>query len=382
MMKRMIASLLTAAVLAGVAQADQLNPAYIPKDAKWVFHVDAEKLTSSAFAERFREKHAEKAKRARQWLEERYGIDPQDDLRSITFFSNEYAPHTGTVILTANYDAEKVKDVLKSVGASATDWEEHQIYKHTVPTKKHEQKHAKAAKKDKKEKIKDKAEAAGDADREKTRHDGAAGDESAVAERPKKAKAEKSGDKRRKQGKKTVATILFNDETIIFATDVERAKAAVRLLEGEEDSLENADSKLIANYPTGAIMYGAAIDLNELSQKYRRPFPVLSKHKHVNFAFGQRGDELYDQLTLVATSHEVADEMEDVLEGFVALVKVCASDVQSVVDLYEDVDIDQDGATVTVRWEGSVDAVMNALDDLQPRMAAWKKMHREQHHQR
>ncbi|HEX6960739.1 MAG TPA: hypothetical protein VF175_02650 [Lacipirellula sp.] len=381
----MIASLLTAAVLTGVAQADQLNPAYIPQDAKWVFHVDAEKLTSSAFAERFREKHAEKAKRARQWLKERYGIDPQDDLRSITLFSNEYAPHTGTVILTADYDAAKVKEILEGVGASATDWEDRQVYTHTVPTKKHDQKHAKGAKKDKKEKYKDKAHAAGDADRGKAKQHDGADDESSAAEKPKKEMASKSKHGRHKDGKhgkKTVATILFNDETIIFATDVERAKAAVRLLEGEADSLENADSKLITDYPTGAIMYGAAVDLDELSQKYARPFPVLSKHEHVNFAFGQRGDELYDQLTLVAKDRDVAHEMEDVLEGFVSLVKVCASDIPSVVDLYDDVEIDQDGATVTVRWEGTVDDVMNALDDIHPRLAEWKKMHHKRHHQR
>jgi hypothetical protein len=385
-MKLMIITVLSAALVASAAQAEQLNPAYVPKDAKWVFHIDAEKLTSSAFAERFREKHREKAKRARQWLTDRYGIDPQEDLRALTLFGSEYAPHSGTVILTAKYDAEKVKSILKEVGATATDWEDRQIFTHAVPTEKHKQKHAKGTKGEKKkaDKKKDKAEAAGNVNRDKAKHDDQAVDESAAVEEPKTEKAAKAGYKQHKHGthgKKTIATVLFNDETIIFATDVDRVKAAVRLLEGEEDSLEDADSKLIANYPTGAIIYGAAIDLDELAQ-HTRPFPVLTQHEHVSYAVGQRGDEMYKQLMLVAKKSDVAREMENVVEGFVALVKVWAADAETLVELYDDVEIDRDGATVTVNWEGDVDDVMKAFDELEPRMAAWRKMHRERHQER
>jgi hypothetical protein len=69
--------------------------------------------------------------------------------------------------------------------------------------------------------------------------------------------------------------------------------------------------------------------------------------------------------------------MKTALEGFVALGKVWAGDLDELTQLYDDTEISRDGSTVRVSWEGEVDDVLAALDELQPRFQAWRQYYRQ-----
>jgi hypothetical protein len=378
-MRSLIAVTACLVVFGGGLQADEINPGAIPNDAKWVIHINFDHFADSALADRMREKHPEKVKAFRQWLEQRYGIDPRDDLHSLTLFSNTYAPHTIAAVLTADYDRDKVKQALVDAGAATAQEGDHTLY--TLSKHKHDgESHAHNGGSHEHEDD-DSHKHNAKSHEHKREGDSHEHDDGHSHEHEEAAAAD---DKKHtaKTGKQhAVTAVLFSDAIIIFATDPEQAKSAIALLEGDSESLEDADSKLIAEFPTGAIFYGAAIDLGELAGRLR-PFPVLEKHEHVRVAWGLRGNEMFKQVTLVAKDDEVAREMEKVLEGFVALGKICAADSETAAELYDDVEIDRNGATVTASWEGDVDDVMKALDELQPRMEAWRKHHRERHEQR
>jgi hypothetical protein len=122
------AALVTLAFLTPPGSAAPLDPKRVPADAKWVIHLDYEALTDTQLMEIYRSKRPQRVERARKWLQERYGIDPQQDLKDATLFSDSYRSHSGAIVLRTAYDREKVEaDVLKRRGVKTTQWQDYTL---------------------------------------------------------------------------------------------------------------------------------------------------------------------------------------------------------------------------------------------------------------
>jgi hypothetical protein len=356
----------TVAVLAllvpRAVEAAQLDPAHVPSDAKWVVHLDLELLCDSGLAEAYRDKRPEKVERFRNKMKDRYGIDPQEDLKGLTLFSDDYEPHSGAAILRANYDREKIdQGVLSKKGVKTNKWRDYTLYtwKHHKDREKGMHRHGEKGKHRHAEKH--------------NYHDRNAGGDQAHEDSHAK-KAEKKGKKR----KRTVTAALVDDKTIVFAGSQKRVKAAIKLLKGDSESLEGKDSRLVADVPDGAFIYGAAIELQKISA-HEKPFPILKQHEHVKLVVGERDGELFKHVTLKAKNEETAGQMKKAVEGLVALSELMTAEMEQLNALYSEVEVTEDGATVKVKWQGDTDDVVEAVEEACEKLKQRRHEKRKQH---
>ena len=183
--------------------AAELDPAHVPADAQWLIHVDAEALSDAQLAEKIRQKKPEITGAIHQWMEQRYGINPPEDLYSITMFSRDYREHTGTVVIRADYDAAKVEQRLREAKQHQTaQWNDYTL--HTIMLSK-----------------------------QKPSDDGPSGDQE-------------------------MTVVMVDKETLLLASSVDNAKETLKLLAGETKSLKDQDSPLLSDQARTAWMYGAA----------------------------------------------------------------------------------------------------------------------------
>jgi hypothetical protein len=148
----------------------------------------------------------------------------------------------------------------------------------------------------------------------------------------------------------------------------------VELLKGDADSLDG-DSRLVSDVPEGTILYGAAIELENIS-RHERPFPVLKQHEHIRLVVGEREGELFKEVTLEARDEETAGQMKETLEGLVALSKLWSAEMENLNALYDDVEIEQEGATVHAKWRGATAETVKGVEQLADHVKHWRKSKR------
>ena len=326
-------------LFASTVMAGPLDTAKVPRDAKWVIHVDYEALSETAVMEKLREARPQIVQQVRGWLQERYGIDPREDLHGVTLFSDTYDAHTGAIVLFADYDLEKVKsDLMSKSGVKSTQWEGHTLFTWTA--------------------HKNAASYEGHAD---SRSDEDAADRKSNTEEARPHEEHEGG---------SVTAVLLDGKTAVFAPTPDRVQSVVKLLQGDAPAIEGEDSKLIADIPKGAILYGAAVELQDIAGR-EQLFPILQQHEHIRWVVGERDGRLFEECTLVAQNKEVASQMKTALEGFVAFGKLWAADSEELASLYDDVEIRQQGSTVRLEWEGESEEVVAALSAFGDRLAQW-----------
>lgn len=344
-----IVATVAAATTANVAKAAELNRAHVPVDAKWLLHIDQEAFLDVEAIEELRQMYPQITSNIRKWFKDRYGIDPQEDLRSLTMFSRDYQLHTGTVLLETEYDAKKMKSILhKYDSMTKTEWKGHTLY--TITLAKHHGHH--------------------DNEKHAAHHSLKLGAES-QGKNSRSAAVEKSDGHDESGGKQM--TVYLGDELIVLASSVPNAKSVLRLLEGDAASLEGTNSPLVAEAPAGAVIYGAAIELGRLDQ-YEMLLPLLQQQEKCVYAFGQRDGKLFETLTLTGQSEEVAEKTKEVLEGVIAYEQLWAAGSAPLTELINNVRLSRDGTELMLTWEGESELVTKAFGDLKKRVDQWVKM--------
>jgi hypothetical protein len=304
-MKRMAVLGLVWIVAASLASAAPLQREHVPADSKWVFHIDFQALRASSPAEKLREDQPQAVRRAFDFLREEYGIQPRQDLHGLTAFSDTYEEHSGAAILYAMYDRDKVQAKIGEQSAVESKWEGHTLYTWSI-------------------------------------QDGKGEDH-------------------------PITVILVDGETTVFASSPERAKDAVLLLEGKGESLAGKSSRLATTLgesavPEGAAIYGAAIDLGEIT-RHEHFFPILRQHDRVVWTFGEQDGAVFETATFVGQSEEVAQEMEKLLHGATALFKLWAGERENLASIAGDTRISREGNTVKTTWRTGADTVLGAIEE-------------------
>jgi hypothetical protein len=348
---RIFLSIACLLAISATAMAEPLNPKHVPKDAKWVIHLDHKVLADSELMKLIRNQHSERIQAAREWLMSQYGVDPQQDLNSITMFSDTYESHSGAAIVSANFDRKKMEeqfasklDVKKSEsdGVTCYTWDVKKNLLHQL-----RQGSAKDAQ-------------PGDSTRAaNTNPSGANVSYANNAASPSHAQGA--------HGNAMLTAILLDDKTAIFAPSVERAKAVAKLMKGEGESLDGKESRLVGKIPEKTFLYGAAVDLNKL-ERADGMFPILRQHSFAMLALSERDGNIHEKLIVTGKDEEVARRMKEGLEGLAAFAKLGAADSEKLAKLQEKgASIQRDGTTVTVEWQGASKDVVAALDELKSR---------------
>jgi len=309
-----------AAVLsANAAAAKGLNPTHLPRDAKWVVHVDFEAITDSQLLQKAKQKNPSITNVVNRYLQDRYGVDPTRGLFSLTMFSRDYREFTGTAILQADYDAQKVKQQLqKAKQHRTTPWNDYTLHTVTLSTE--------------------------------------------------------GNPKHNSLGDETVTLVLYDKNTLLIGSLIDNAKAGVKLLAGNSQSLQGKDSPLLTERATTAWIYGAAVDLKEL-QQHGVAMPVLVQHEKITWAFGKQDEgQLFEHAGLVARSEAVAKKMHSFLKGVVAYETLWAEGSKPMIALMKNVKVSRDGKTVRFQWQGPTDQTVAALDAAYTRINTWKPL--------
>ncbi|QDV44550.1 hypothetical protein Enr13x_44160 [Stieleria neptunia] len=299
------------------SKAEGLDPSHVPADAQWLVHVDYESLSDSQVWQKLRSEKPMLRKMAQGWMKQRYGIDPPKDLKSLTMFSRDYREYTGTVLIQANFDADKIEKLLsKAMNHRKTQWQDHTL--HTITLSK-----------------------------QKPSDDGPSGDQE-------------------------MTIVMVDSDTILLASSVPNGKEALKLLSGESPSLDGKESPLLTDKVEDAWMYGAAINLAEL-KKHPIAMPILAQHQQITWSFGKQSDgTLYEQADFVAKSEDVAGKMKTVLDGIVAYELLWADGSTPMTTMMKSVEVKRDGRTAGFRWRGSSEQVVAAMDDVFERLQTWK----------
>jgi len=102
--------LLTVAATAG---AGQIVPADVAPNAKWVLHLDVEKLLAGQVG-RYALSLAKEQGVAEKLQEfvRAFGFDPKKDLSSVTIYGSDYEPASGVAIFKGKFDREKLLTLL------------------------------------------------------------------------------------------------------------------------------------------------------------------------------------------------------------------------------------------------------------------------------
>ena len=395
--RSLAATAVGASTLWGSAFAAELNPQYLPADAKWVVHVNQEELSELRLVEELREKNPQVAQSIRGWLERRYGIDPQEDLKSITAFSRSYEPKSGTIIFESDYDREKLESRLNALGqAQKSDWNGQTLYTVTVGgsrdsddgqnTDRDSRQNRRSSRADRdggdnpapsedryRGENRERGDRSGSAsrdrgsDREDARRDGDPRQQrSAEQRRGGRDRGQQSGERR--------LTVYLGDGVIVIGGSPQEVKSTVRRIDGDGESVADTDSPLLADRPDGAVIYGAAVELGQLDEYYQVLLPMLRRHERVVYAFGEDDGELFETMTLVAESEEVAEKTQKVLEGLIAYESLFAEGSDAMTEILEGVELWREGRENGFEWRGETEQVLEALSDLKDRFGHWTGM--------
>ena len=327
----LVASVLT--LWPAATWASPLDHSRLPADAKWVIHVDLRALSETQLADRVRENRRGLLFPVRLWVQNKYGIDLREGLDSVTLYGNSYKPHTGTMILRAEYDQRKVQAKLEAKpGVQKETRGEFTFYK--VSTSKSP---------------------------EKLSTSGSPQNSDVNTRRERQQQTIHQNDH-------PMTIVLVDDKTVVFASSDDGAQAAIGLLQGQSTTTSSKnDSPLLSRHSEGTIFYGAARDLGEIKQ-HEGFFPVLRQHDQVYISVGVKNDQVVKDVTLIARNEEVAENMKTAIEGLDAFGMVWAADSENLRSVIKNREITRDGKTVHVRGESDRETVSKAANELWDRL--------------
>jgi hypothetical protein len=394
------------------ASASPPKAAHLPEDAKWVVHLDLEALSQANVVQEARDERPQMAQLIRRWFLGRYGVDPREDLDSLTMFSDTYEEHTGTMVLKAKYDQERVRTTLEQrPDVRRESWENHTIYtlaggqpgflrlqgagqlqpgagQRQGQAPGQQQAPGQAGQRPGQQQPGQVQQQPGQVQQQPGqvqqqpgqvqqqpgqvqqqpgqagRAVGQAGQAQAQQQRGQARQQRQGAD----QGQQTegMSVLLLDGETVIFASSADRVKSAAKLLKGDSPSLEGKDSALLAQLKDGAMVYGAAVNLQEIEQR-EGFFPVLAQHERIYWTIAEDNGQVRGNLTLHAQSDEVAEQMETALEGSVAFGRVWAADSENLKKVMENREVSRDGKTVQLSGGADSQTVRDALAEVAER---------------
>lgn len=294
--------------------AGSFQPEYVSADAQWVIHLDFDHGRETSIAQWFRDQRVD-SPRVRDFagtFQERTGIDPDHDLHGLTMYGTSYEPHTGAAVLFADYSTDRVVNLLNN----QRDYQTTTYGGETLHSWK------------------------------------------------------ETGGRNQAEGYRVTAAFP-KSKVIVAGRTVEEVKAALDVLAGKGASLKGKSSPLTADLPKGAMFHGAAIDLGSL-QRSQPALTILQQGKRMSVNFGEQQEELFFNSEFVAGTQQVAQQIQQLVEGFRANLALQAKEAPEPVKLIDKLKVARDENTVRIEWRAKSADVLPVLERLQQRRNAPK----------
>ncbi len=298
-MKAFLSALAALLAFSVSAQAGPLEKDRVSANARWVVHIDVDAFRAADSARKIADGWLgrDPARRHLAWLREQIGLDPLQDLRSITFYGTHVELGRGVVVIRAAIDRKRLVDYLKKQpGYQTASHGAHPLHVFQAP-----------------------------------------------------------GDERRQHN---VVGCLQAPSVIVFGRDIGDVTAALDVLDGKSPALA-ADSRLAKDIPSGTILWLAATDPAGAEMPFKSPFVKLSKQ--LLLALGEHDREVFLDVKLTTRSKEDAARVRQTIDSFRAFAKQQSGGGEDVERLFQTLEVSTTGQTVGVRWRASGEDVAKLI---------------------
>ena len=305
---RVSASFVCVALLtvAGLVRAEPLNPKQVAADAKWLAHVDADAMRSSAMIDQGYKEQGDKAKAIIEKVPELHGlceaINPAKNLKGITLYGTQLQPE-GVAILQAKL-SEPVLKILHEKVQKLPDYAAISHGSHEICTWTHAQ---------------------------GTPH------------------------------QRSVAAAHVEPNILVFGTSTGAVENALDVLDGKKPSLAGK-SALAAPAPAGALLLVRLAGLAKLDCLHIDS-PIVKQTEVLGLILGEDNNEAYLTAEMSAKDAKTAAKVKETVDNTLtaALQAVDDSDLS---ELLNAIQLDSKDKTVTADVRGPADGAWKYVEKL------------------
>jgi len=287
------------------APAEALPREFVPADARLVFHVDCDALRATTLWKVVMSESGPLSGELDD-LEEiqvELGIDPFQDVKSVTLYGTEVGADPTAVLLVVNKSLDRAIDALRD--------------RHGLRTIRAEGLDLYALDED---------------------------DETIVAH---------------------VAELPGGDRLIVLSDSVEKTSRAVRVVRGDLPSLaDDAGARLQARPGHGSFLYGELA--GGLPEELQPASQVFGLAQGIQFDFGEAGGSLFVHASLATESDEDAMDVADTVDGLLALARLAADEIPpEAKNLLRALRVNTRGSLVTVDFEYDVHSLLSIVESME-----------------
>ncbi len=284
------------------AYADPLPLKAVPAEAQWVAHIDVRAMRSSDLIRRFYDECIKGRAPAKllDMVAEHWGMDPRRDLHHVTMYSTKIADGHGVMVVKAKMDKDKLLDVAKRCPTHRSmKHEDYEIHTWT--------------------------------------------------HRP--------GGKDRQ-----LAGVFQDTDVLVLASNPDLAKAALDVMDGRADSLQDADTPPAAQVPAGTMFLLRAMGIadSEAADKH----PLCAQLDRVDYAKGQHEDQWFGHLRIDASDDDAAARIQTALKGLRAMCWLHLDAVPELQEMLDQVEFSREDNVVRSEFQAPVKELVQAV----PRM--------------
>lgn len=291
-MKRMMWSALVLTCCCPMVLGGPLELETVAGDAVWVAHLDAKELLKSGIA-KFLLEEAEKKPEFLQGIEkmrEVLGLDPLEDVKSITIYGKKFGDDSGVVVLDAAVQQDKLKTLLEANETHKTsEYGDFVLHEWVEPAKR----------------VTDK-----------------------------------------KTGKEVVKPAqnrfgcFYSENRVLIATSADLLKGAIDVLEGKADSLAKSDALKTLPKPVAGVFLTIAAEKIKMPVPADRPQAALLRGiTDLSLQLGETEGDMFLHVTALVETAEKATKLRQVAQGFIALGQMMLQERQDLPVLGEKIQV-------------------------------------------
>ncbi len=284
-----------------LARAEPLDSKKVPADVKWLAHIDADAIKAGKVPRTIGALWL-KVPSARERLKvlgKTIGMDPAEDLHSVTIYGRRHTQVDSVVVLRAEVDRKRLIAFLKRRPGY-----------HTVPY----------------------------------------GDHELIAWTEKKGQEEGH----------TVTGSFYQPTVMVFGRDAAEVKKALDVLDGTSPGLAEDAPLLAPDAPTGAMIQAHAADLASMHLPFKSP--LVRKSRFFSLFLGEHDGEAFGVARIVTETAEIAGQVRTVVEGLLAMAELQFDSDKEATEVLQAVKVSTDGNTVTVQFRGPTDQVSRLIE--------------------
>lgn len=300
-MRVLLAALTLALGFGSPVRAEPLDPSHVSADAKWLAHVDFDVVRASKLAQRAHEEllSRDPAKQKLEALRKTLGLDLMRDLRSLTFYGSRFLPGSGVAIVRAKMDRQRLLGLVRRDPSHRTSpYGKHELHSWT------------------------------------------------------QAKG--------KPDEHTVTGCFHQATVLVLGRNADEVKAALDVLDGKSPCLAGSDAPLGAEAPAGSIFAARAVGLADADLPFKSP--IVRQVESLSITLGEHEGEVFGEARLVASTPEVAENVQSAVEGLRAIAQLQHAADQDRMKALRALQVTMDEKTVTLRWRMSVDALLKLIE--------------------